>query len=95
MAEPVENAVHDLRLVLAEEGMGDIDIFGDDHAGRNVAAHEKFIGAGTQDRAEDGIDTGQPPAFGQLLIDHGIELALLAHHAFDKVAEECASAWQY
>ena len=35
--EPVENAVHDLRLFLGEEGVRDVDIFGDDHARRHVA----------------------------------------------------------
>src|SRR5688572_21210650 len=32
----IENAVHHARLVAAEEGMGHIQIFVDDHLGRNI-----------------------------------------------------------
>ena len=34
------------------------------------------------------IDAVEPPAFGEVAIDERIDAALLAHHAFDDVAEE-------
>ena len=88
MAELVENAVYDLRLFALEEGMGKIDIFGDHHARRHVLAHQHLVGAGAQDGAQDRIDAVEPPAFGEVTIDERIDAALLAHHAFDDVAEE-------
>ena len=49
---------------------------------------ENFIGAGAENGAQDGIDAGEPPALGELLVDQRIDLELLAHHAIDEVAEE-------
>ena len=34
------------------------------------------------------IDACEPPAFGELAVDQRIDLELLAHDAFDQVAEE-------
>ena len=34
------------------------------------------------------FDAVEPPAFGKVAIDERIDAALLAHHAFDDVAEE-------
>ena len=70
-----------------EEGMGEIDIFADDHTGGYVAAHQHLIGAGAQDGAED-QSTRLPPAFGQMAVDQRVDAELLAHHAFHDVAEE-------
>src|SRR5262245_44442078 len=86
--EPVEDAIDDLRLLLAEKRVSDIDIFGDDHAYRHVAANEDLIGAGAKDSAKDGIDAREPPALGELLVDQGVDAKLLAHHALDNVAEK-------
>src|SRR5680860_838545 len=55
-AKPVENAVHNFRLVLAKKGVGNVDIFSDHHTCWNVAAHEKFESARTQNRPQNGID---------------------------------------
>ena len=49
---------------------------------------QDLVGAGAKDGAKDGIDAGEPPALGELLVDQGIDLELLAHHALDEVAEE-------
>src|SRR5512147_806652 len=87
--DPVENAVHHLGLLIGKEGMSDVDIFGDDDAGRDVVARQDLVGAGAEDGAKDRIDAGEPPPLRELLIDQGIDLELLAHHAFDEVAEEC------
>jgi hypothetical protein len=88
MAELVENAVDDLRRFALEEGMCQIDIFGDDDARRHVLAHQHLVGAGAQDGTQDRIDAVEPPAFGEVTIDERVDAALLAHHAFDNVAEE-------
>src|SRR5262245_36338749 len=86
--ELVENAVHNLWLVLGEEGMRDIDIFGDDDPPRHVIPRHELEGSGAKDGAENGIDPGQAPALGELPVDQGIDLELLAHDALDQVAEE-------
>src|SRR3989337_1266757 len=88
VAELVEDAVHDLRLPFGEQGMGDADIFGDYPARRDIAADQDLIGAGAENGAQDGIDAGQPPARGELVVDQRVDTELLAHHAFDEVAEE-------
>src|SRR5512144_1725154 len=88
MAELVEDSVDHLRLLAFEEGMREIDIFGDDDARRHVPAHQHLVGAGAQDGAQDRIDAVEPPAFSEVTIDQGIDAALLAHHALDDVAEE-------
>src|SRR5687768_14501432 len=88
MPETIENAVHNLRLLLGEERVGDIDIFGNDHARRHVAANQDLVGAGAKDRTQDRIDAGQPPAFGKLLVNQRIDAELLAHDALHEVAEE-------
>src|SRR3990170_8530593 len=77
--EPVEDSVHDLRLLFSKKGMGDVDIFGDYHARRDIAANQDLIGAGAKDGAKDGIDAGQPPALGQLAVDQRVDAELLAH----------------
>src|SRR3974377_242754 len=87
-AELVENAVNDLRLLAFEEGMGEINIFGDHHAAWRVLAHEHLEGAGTQDGAQDRIDAVEPPALGETLIDERINAELLPDYAFDNVAKE-------
>ncbi len=51
-------------------------------------AQQDLIGPGAEDGAQDGIDAGEPPALGKLLVDQRIDLELLAHHALDEVAEE-------
>src|SRR4030042_3928837 len=88
VAELVEDAVHNLRLLFGEKGMGDVDIFGDYHARRDIAADQDLIGAGAENGAQDGIDAGQPPACGELVVDQRVDTELLAHHAFDEVAAE-------
>src|SRR5262245_32238869 len=69
VAEAVENAVDDLGLLLGEERVSDIDILGDDHARRHVAANENLIGARAENGAKDRIDAREPPALGKLLVD--------------------------
>src|SRR6478672_6163236 len=88
MAELVQDAIHHLRLVVAEKRMGNVDIFGDDHADGHIVARQDLISAGAQDGAEDRIDAREPPPCGELLIDQRIDLELLAHHALDEVAKE-------
>src|SRR5262245_21177172 len=88
VGELVENAVDDFRLVLGEEGMGNVHIFGDDDAGRHVVPRHELEGSRAENGAQDGIDAGQPPALGELPVDQRIDFKLLAHDALDQIAEE-------
>src|SRR5436309_4146994 len=88
VTETVENPIHHLGLLVGEKCMRDIVIFRDRDARRHVAALEDLIGAGAENGAENRIDAGEPPALGKLLVDQGIDLELLAHHALDQIAEE-------
>ena len=49
---------------------------------------DQLVGAGAQRRAQHRLDALERPALRQRLVDQRIELALLAHHAGDDVAEE-------
>src|SRR5579885_1061722 len=86
--DTVENAVDHLGLVLGEEGVRDVDIFRDDDARRDVIARQNLVGAGAKNGAQDGIDAGEPPSFGELLVDERVDPELLAHHTPDEIAEE-------
>ena len=55
-------------------------------AGTSDAAGE-FVGAGAQHRAQHRLDALERPAARERRVDLRIELALLAHHAADDVAE--------
>src|SRR6185312_10318611 len=68
MPELIEDAIDDLGLFVLEEGVGKVDIFGDDHAGRNVLAHQHLVGAGAKDGAQDRIDAVESPAFGEMAV---------------------------
>src|SRR5262249_49032196 len=57
------------------------DVFADDDAGRHLRQLDQFQSGRAQDGAHDGIDTRQPPAGRQLLIDHRVDLALPFDHA--------------
>src|SRR5258708_26796510 len=48
----------------------------------------KLVRAGTQHRAQDGVDPLQRPAFRQRIVDQRIEFRLIAHHAGHDVTEE-------
>ena len=77
-----------MSVVALDEGGGDVSIFRNDDARRYIAAVVELIGAGAQRRAQYRLDALERPAFRQRLVDQGIELALLAHHAGDDIAEE-------
>ena len=57
----VEHRVHQLRLVVLEERLGDVDIFGDDHRDRHVVALHDLEDAGAQDGAHRRIQPRQRP----------------------------------
>ena len=61
----VEQAVDEAALALVVEGVGDVDIFGDDRADRHVAAGEQLVGAGAEDRAHRPVEPLEAPAFGE------------------------------
>jgi hypothetical protein len=42
--ERIEHGVDHAGFAAVDEGVGDIDIFGYDHASRNIVAHSEFIG---------------------------------------------------
>ena len=83
----IEHRIDHAGLLAIDEGMGDIDIFGDHDAGRHVGLAVELVGAGAQDRAQHGLDALERPAFLQGLVDHRIELALVFDHAADHVAK--------
>ena len=84
----VEDAVHQSRLVRREEGARDVDIFGDDDAGRHVAPRQKLEDAAAQDGAERQVDARERPGRRQRGMDDRIDLPLPLHHAADERAEE-------
>src|SRR5689334_16929402 len=86
--KPVENAVHHLGFLIGKEGMSDVDIFGNGDARRDVVARQDLVGPGAEDGAEDRVDAGETPSFGELFVDQRIDLELLAHHTLDEVAEK-------
>src|SRR5690606_7618442 len=57
----VEDGVDHAGGVVFVEGFGDVDVFGDDDAGGNVAATEEFEGGAAQDGAERGVDAADGP----------------------------------
>src|SRR5262249_44455246 len=77
--ELVEHAVDDPGFVAGKEGVRDVDILADDHAGRHVAELHQLKGGGAQDRADDRVDAIEAPAFGELAVDQRIDLALAPH----------------
>src|SRR4029079_5106542 len=76
-------------LVLFDEGMRDVDIFGYDHAARHILAMLQFVGARAQHRAQNRVDPLKRPALLERIVDQGIELGLVADHAGYHVLEEC------
>src|SRR5258708_12713258 len=75
----IEHGIDHPGLVLVDEGVGDIDVFGDDNTRRNVVAMPELIGACTQHRAQDCFDPFERPSFGEDLVDQRIKATLLAH----------------
>src|SRR5690349_6621103 len=68
--------------------MGDIDIFGDDHAAGHVLAMFQLVSPCAQHRAQDRVDPLQRPALRKRIVDHRIQLGLVPHHARHHVAEK-------
>src|SRR5438477_9790867 len=68
--------------------MGDIDIFRDHHARGHVAPVVELVGSRAEYRSQDRFDPLERPRLGKRRVDQRVELALLAHHARDHVAEE-------
>ena len=61
-----------------DKGIGDIDIFGNDHARRNVRLAERVRQRpARQHRAQQRLHPLQRPALGERLVDRRIELALV------------------
>src|SRR5690606_10664183 len=58
----IEHAIDHAWLVTAgEESAGDVDIFGDDDLGGDVATSRQFIGPAAQNRAQRHVDALQRP----------------------------------
>src|SRR5690349_10110349 len=84
----VEHGVDHAGLVLFDEGMRDVDIFGHDHTARHVLAVLQFVGARAQHRAQNRVDPLKRPSLLERIVDQGIELGLIADHAGHHVLEE-------
>ena len=59
MRKTVEHAVDKAGLIIIEEGLGNVDILGNDHLGRNILAAQKLVGAGAEDSPQQAVDTLQ------------------------------------
>src|SRR5690606_12687493 len=70
--ERIQHTIDEPGFVLVDEGVCNVDIFGDHDARGNVALAVEFEGAGAQDGAQQGLDALERPAFTQRLIDHRI-----------------------
>src|SRR3569832_2467506 len=86
--EFVEGGVDEAWFVAGEERVADVDIFVDHHLARHVLQRDQFERSRAQDRAQDGIDTRQPPVRAQDPGDAGIDLFLVLRHAAHEACEE-------
>jgi hypothetical protein len=68
--------------------MGYIDVFGNDHACRDVAAMAQLIGSCPQHRPQDRIHPLERPAACQSLVYQWIDLALLAQNSGNNITKK-------
>ena len=73
--------VHQPGLVGGEEGIGDVDIFGDDDASRDVALLQELEHAAAQDGAKRHVDARERPGRRQRAVDDRVYAPLLFHNA--------------
>src|SRR5450830_1509240 len=90
----VEHGIDHAGLVAFDKGGRDVGVFRHHHPRRHVAAIIELVGAGAQRGAQHRFDTLERPAFCQRFVDQRVELALLAHHTGDNVAEERRLGWK-
>src|SRR5437764_5252539 len=84
----IEQPVYESALALVEEGVGDIDIFGDHRADWDVRARDQFVGAGAQDRAHRTVEPFEAPALGKASADQAVDLGAAGVGAADDIVEE-------
>src|SRR6187551_1573957 len=88
LAHGVEHAVDDPRVALLEERVGDVEVFADDRAGRDVGPGDQLVGAGAQDLQHGLVEPLEPPVAGQPRGELGVDLFLAGDDAADHVVEE-------
>src|SRR5260370_18496959 len=59
--DPVQHAVHHARLLAREEGVRDLDVLVHRDPRGHVAAREKLVSSGAQDRAQHALEPCQRP----------------------------------
>ena len=74
----IQHGIDHSGFILVDEGVGDVDVFGNNHPRRHVVAMTKLIGACAQHCAQDRLDAFERPAFRQRLVDQRIEAVLRA-----------------
>src|SRR6185312_13471479 len=86
----VQEAVHKAALALVVEGVGDVDIFGNDRGYRHVWPRDQFVGAGAENRAHRPVEPLESPALRQSAADQPVDLAApgvdAGHHVIEEVA---------
>src|ERR1700737_1358323 len=85
----IEHGIDQSGFVVVDEGVGDIHIFRNNHAGWNIIAVGQLIGSGAEHRAQDRVDSLERPVLGENLVDEGIETALIANDPGNNIAKEC------
>src|SRR5262245_42623947 len=68
--------------------MRDVDIFRHHDTAGHVLAMLELVGAGTQHRAQNGVNPLQGPTLRERIVDQRIEFRLVAHDAGDDVTEK-------
>src|SRR5438270_6181097 len=84
----VEESVDEAALALVEEGVGDIDIFGDHRADRDVRAGDQFIDADAKDRAHWPVQPFEAPTLGKPSADQAVDFGAPGVGASDDIVEE-------
>ncbi len=76
LGDCVEDAVDEAGRIVFVEGLGDIDIFTDDHGRRNIAAAQEFERRGAEDGAQRRVDPPHRPVARERLVDRGVDVEL-------------------
>src|SRR4051794_29682927 len=88
LRDRIEQAVDEAAFALVVEGVGNVDIFGNDRTDRDVAAGEQLIGSGTKDCAHRPVEAFESPALGQPRGDGPVDVGAARIHPSHDVIEK-------